>query len=353
MLEQANSMNLPETIPEVVLSVVMPNYNHAKFLSTALDAILAQKILPEEIIIIDDGSTDESRPLIERWMSKEARVRAIFNLSNRGAIASINQGLQVARGKYVCLMAADDLAYPNFFAEALKALGNAPGVALFCAEAHVQSMDSPQRKPELRPVIRPSHKFKSFSPAETGRLLQYNDNFVTPLATVFRRSMILAEGGFDSKLGSMADGFLSKRLALKYGFCFSPKVVVRWQVRDDGLSRTSSRDTIAVRRMLEEAQTRIGSDSIFPPKYSEMFNRRWRFATCRVVLATEFPDWDFLRAIGPQNLIDRFVFAIARKSGAKTGVYLALFWLTLRYRPYSLLAMADTYAHRRWERISS
>jgi glycosyltransferase involved in cell wall biosynthesis len=346
-------VNSPEAGPETVLSVIMPNYNHAEYLSTALTAILAQKVLPDEIIIIDDGSTDNSRALIENWMSREARVRGIFNASNQGAIARINQGLQTARGKYVCLMAADDVAYPNFFAEALMALDKAPDAALFCAEAHVQSMDLPQQAPEVRPVIRPSHQAKSFSPAETRDLLRYNDNFVTPLAAVFRRRMILEEGGFDPEFGSMADGFLSKRLALKYGFCFSPEVVAKWQVRGTGLSRTNTRDPRTVRAMLEQAQKRIAADPVFPSDYSDTFNRRWRFATCRVALATAPPDWDFVSEIGPRNPVDRYVFSVAQRSGARIGSYLALIWLTVRYRPYSLLAMAGTYARRRWELVSS
>jgi len=347
----ADHTDLAETAPEVTISVVMPNYNHAEFISTALDAVFAQEVLPEEIIVVDDGSTDESRALIEQWVSREPRIRAIFNSSNSGAIASINQGLHVARGKYVCLMAADDLAYPNFFSEALAALRKTPDVALFCAEAHVQSMDSPQRKPEVRPVIRPSNVARSFSPAETTSLLRYNDNFITPIAAVFRRSLILAEGAFDPKLGSMADGFLSRRLALKYGFCFSPKVVVRWQVRGDGLSRTSSSDAIAVRRMSDEARMRISSDPVFPSDYAEMFDRRWRFSTCRVALAARVPDWDFLRSTGPQNKVDLYLFGIARKAGSQIGIYLALIWLTVRYRPYSLLAMLETYLRRRWEHV--
>jgi glycosyltransferase involved in cell wall biosynthesis len=345
-------VNSPEAGPETVLSVIMPNYNHAEYLSTALTAILAQKVLPDEIIIIDDGSTDDSRALIESWMSREARVRGIFNDSNRGAIARINQGLQAARGRYVCLMAADDMAYPNFFSEAIAALDKAPDAALFCAEAHIQSMDLPQRRPEVRPVIRPSHNPKSFSPAEARDILRYNDNFVTPIAAVFRRSMILAEGGFDPDLGSMADSFLSKRLALKYGFCFSPEIVARWQVRGIGLSRTNTRDPISVRVLLEKAQKRFGADPVFPPDYSETFNRRWRFATCRIALTTVPPDWDFVREIGPGTVMDRTVFWMAQKSGSRISGYLALFWLAVRYRPYSVLAMAETFAHRRWEMIS-
>jgi glycosyltransferase involved in cell wall biosynthesis len=333
----------------VVLSVVMINYNHGNHLSTALNAILAQKILPDEIVIVDDGSTDNSRSVIEQWMCREKRIRAAFSPLNRGAIASINQGLELARGELVCLAAADDMVYPNFFCEALEAFARAPNAALFCAEVHVQSMDSPELEPEIRPVIRPSHKFRSFSPAETRSLLDYNDHFIMPIATIFRRSKILAEGGLDPNLGSMADSFLSRRLALKYGFCFAPKVVVRWQVWNHGLSRTNSSDPGAVLHMLEKGKALIRSDSVFPKEYSELFDRRWRFACCRLALASRRPDWDFVRSIGPKNLFDSIILASARKLASTAGAYLALIWLTLRYRPYSLIALAGTYARRRWE----
>jgi glycosyltransferase involved in cell wall biosynthesis len=335
---------------DVALSVVMPNYNHAEFLPASLAAILSQLRLPDEIIIVDDGSTDQSRSLLERLASAEPRIRLIFNSRNSGAIHSINQGLQVSRGKYVCLMAADDVAYPDFFSRAMGAFKRFPNVALFCAEADVQLMDEAQRPGQIRPVIRPSNKLRAFDPAETRQLLRHNDNFILPLASMFRKDLLLSEGSFDLELGSLADGFLSRRLALKYGFCFAPVSVVRWQVRANGLSRTSSRNSKVVLSLLAKAESRISADPAFPQGYSAIFNRRLRFATCRIALTSGKPDWEFLREVGPRRSIDQALFSVLRNLRGRWNVYPALLWLTLRYRPYSLLAMAGTFVRRQWDR---
>ena len=335
---------------DVTLSVVMPNYNHAEFLPASIAAILSQLRLPDEIVIVDDGSTDQSRAILERLASAEPRIRLIFNSENRGAIHSINRGLQASRGKYVCLMAADDLAYSDFFLLAMDGFKRFPDVALFCAEADVQLMDEAQRPNQVRPVIRPSNKLRAFDPAETRHLLGYNDNFILPIASVFRKDLLLSEGSFDLELGSMADEFLSRRLALKYGFCFAPVTVVRWQVRTHGLSRTSSTNSEAVLSLLAKAESRISADPVFPQGYSAIFNRRLRFAACRVALTSGEPDWEFLQEVGPQRSIDHGVLSVVRKFPRRWNVHLALFWLTLRCRPYSLFAMAGTFFRRRWHR---
>lgn len=340
----------PDAAEDVTLSVVMPNYNHAEFLPISVAAILSQLQLPDEIVIVDDGSTDQSRSVLERLASAEPRIRLVFNSKNNGAIHSINRGLQVSRGKYVCLMAADDVAYPDFFSTAMVAFKRFPNVALFCAEADVQLMDESESPRQIRPVIRPSNELRAFDPAETRQLLRYNDNFILPLASMFRRDLLLSEGGFDLELGSLADGFLARRLALKYGFCFAPVTVVRWQVRANSLSRTSSGDSKVVLSLLAKAETRISADPVFPRGYSAIFNRRLRFATCRIALTSANPDWGFLQEIGPQRSIDQALFSVLKKLQGRWNIYLALLWLTLRYRPYSIFAMARTFVRRAWNR---
>jgi hypothetical protein len=156
------------------------------------------------------------------------------------------------------------------------------------------------------------------------------------------------EGGLDPHLDSMADGFLSKRLALKYGFCFAPRVVATWQVRREGLSRTTSRTAEHVLALLNKVRTQVARDPVFPPGYDDLFERRWRFATCRLALAEESPNWKFLRTIGPQGIVDHAFYRMAQGLPRPWGAYGALVWLTMRLRPYSLLALADTSLRRRW-----
>jgi glycosyltransferase involved in cell wall biosynthesis len=330
----------------IVLSVVMPNYNHSEFFPTALEAILSQTRCPDEIIIIDDGSIDNSRSLIEQWAARDSRIRPIFNPANIGTINSINFGISAARGQYVCLMAADDVSRPEFFSTAIDALKAHPNVALFCAEVTIQHIDGVERRDEIRPVIRPSNKLRAFSPAETQQLHYSNDNFIVPLTAVFRRDLLLAEGGFDPLLGSMADGFLSRRLALKYGFCFAPQIVVERRVRDSGLSRSTARSSEAISEMLRIASDRIDGDPVFPPGYAGLFDRRLRFAVCRLALTEGEIDWKFLHTLGASNKLDRYLFSALSILPRRLASFGALVWLALRLRPYSLPAMLRTATRR-------
>jgi hypothetical protein len=343
--EQATSTSAEPAL--TTLSVVMPNYNHAEYVPAALHAILSQQRQPDEIVIVDDGSTDDSRKVIECWAAREPRIRPIFNAKNIGAIASLNHGLRVARGRYVCLMAADDEAYPELFSIALNALSRHPDVALFCAEIIVHQADRPEQREDIRPIIRPSDRPRAFTPAETKALLRHNDNFVIPLAAVFRRDLILAEGGLDPLLGSMADGFMSKRLALKYGFCFAPKILGKWQVTNKGLSRTTSRAAEAVLALLQRARARIEEDPVFPRGYAILFERRFRFATCRLALAEVPPDWMFLQQVGPRGWSDRAALFVLKKLNAQLGALGALIWLALRLQPYSIPTVVQARLLRR------
>lgn len=334
----------------IILSVIMPNYNHSEFISTALEAIFAQSRQPDEVIIIDDGSVDDSRSVIESWASREPKIHTIFNAENIGAIASINRGIQASCGRYVCLMAADDVACPGFFSLALDAFERHPEAALVCGEANLILIDDPKKNYSIRPIIRPSNQLHFFSPAETRSLLRLNDNFIVPLATVFRRDLMLENGGLNTSLGSMADGFLSRHLAVKCGFCFLPEVVVNWRVNPNGLSRVTARASEVILALIDEGRVQIDRDTVFPPGYADLFERRLRFSTCRLALTEEAPDWEFVQRVGSRGWIDQCLFSLAKSLPRIWGVYVALPWLALRLRPYSLLAMAETWVRRRFRK---
>lgn len=337
-----------DCVARPVLSVVMPNFNHGHVLPDAVRALLAQDRPPEEIIVIDDGSTDNSRSVIEALAADEPRIRPLFNGRNIGAIESINRGIAAARGEFVAFAAADDITHPALFSTALAALARHREAALFCAEALVLNEGAPTgSRAGVRPVIRPSFAERSFTPSQTRRLLSHADHFIVTLTAVFRRSMLLADGGLDVALGSMADGFLARRLALTHGFCFAPKVLAQWRISANGVSRTTSRDSHVVLDLLAAARQRIASDAIYPSGYAGLFERRWRFATCRHALIAQPPHWDCVMQVGARNRFDRAVVSWLSWLPAGWGGKIALALLTLRFRPYSLVAMAMTALHRK------
>lgn len=103
-----------------VISVVMSVYNAEKYLDEALQSILNQNF---EFIIINDGSTDKSLEIIEKYKYQDTRI-VLISRENRGLIASLNEGIELAKGKYIARMDADDISLPNRFEEQLKIMEN-------------------------------------------------------------------------------------------------------------------------------------------------------------------------------------------------------------------------------------
>ncbi len=97
--------------PEI--SVIVPVYNVAPYLSACLDSVLAQTLRDFELILVDDGSTDGSREIAKEYEAKDERVRLFLHRWNHGVTAAHNLGLEVSRGKYVVFVDSDDIVVPD------------------------------------------------------------------------------------------------------------------------------------------------------------------------------------------------------------------------------------------------
>lgn len=333
---------------EVAISVVVPNYNHGHVLAECIDAILGQHLQADEVVIVDDGSTDNSREIIAAIAAREPRVVVVMNAHNLGAVASMNRGLAACRGRFVAFAAADDLLAPEFLALASASLAGHPQAALFCAEVITETADAEGNlRRTLRPTVRPCQQPGYIPPARVRALLGAIDFFIVTQSAVFRRDLLVAAGGFDAELGSLADGFLAGSLALAHGFCFAPQVVATWRIDRGGLSRAAAGNVARVRELLDLAAHRIGASPVHPPGYAALFDGRLRVATCRIALTEPEPNWPFVAAIGARNGLDHAVLAAGRALPPRFGTRLALFWLLLRYRPLAAGAVLATKV-RRW-----
>ncbi|HET6990511.1 MAG TPA: glycosyltransferase family 2 protein, partial [Bacteroidia bacterium] len=98
-----------------LVSVILPNYNHARFLEQRIKSILSQTFRDFEIIILDDCSTDNSREIIDRYRSDEKISHVIFNETNSGsAFSQWKKGIQSASGTYIWIAESDDFCDPDF-----------------------------------------------------------------------------------------------------------------------------------------------------------------------------------------------------------------------------------------------
>lgn len=94
------------------VSVIIPVYNVEKYLESCLESIKSQTFTDYELILINDGSTDESVAIMRRYAKTDARIR-IISQSNRGVSAARNLGLSVAEGDYVLFVDSDDTILPD------------------------------------------------------------------------------------------------------------------------------------------------------------------------------------------------------------------------------------------------
>ena len=102
---------MPASAPKV--AIVLPVYNAVETVARAIGSILCQTEEDHELIIVDDGSTDGSRDVIEETVGGDSRVRVVHHDSNRGVVAAANHGHELARAELVARMDADDWSHPK------------------------------------------------------------------------------------------------------------------------------------------------------------------------------------------------------------------------------------------------
>lgn len=337
-------------MPEIIrstLSVILPNFNHGRLLGRAVKAFLAQEKVPDEIIIVDDGSTDDSRRILAEIESRSSAVRVLLNDTNKGVIYSLNRGLEASSGSFVHLAAADDWVLPGFFTAALHLLESYPKAALACGEVDLIS-DKPGAKTARRPIIRPSRRAAYLSPQEVAALLRKSDNWIFTGAAVLKREKVFEAGGLLPDLGSFADGFLVRKLALMHGFCYIPKTVATWQIFEDSVSRQTASDPAKARRIMLNAVARFNADPCFPSWYGRLFSRRWMFGVSRLAVIANPINEAVLLQMGARNRIDRLVISSLcrlRFFGAQRP--LLLMWLSLRLMPFDPFSLFSTFWSRR------
>ncbi len=95
------------------VSVLMPVYNAADYVKEAIESILAQDYTHFELIIIDDGSTDNTAQIVGHYKKSDPRITFLHHSKNRGLVTILNEGLNIANGDYIARMDADDISLPN------------------------------------------------------------------------------------------------------------------------------------------------------------------------------------------------------------------------------------------------
>ena len=121
------------------VSVIIPNYNHAKYLSQRIESVLHQTFQNFEIILLDDCSTDNSRAIIENYRNEKRISHIVYNEVNTGStFKQWRRGLELARGQFIWIAESDDYAHPAFLETLIKPFYRYPDLLVsYCLSLQV------------------------------------------------------------------------------------------------------------------------------------------------------------------------------------------------------------------------
>ncbi|MER3403963.1 MAG: glycosyltransferase family 2 protein [Chloroflexota bacterium] len=207
------------------VSVIIPNYNHARFLERRFQSVLQQTYKDYEIVYLDDASRDDSETVVSRFLS-DRRVTAILNKTNSGSpFRQWNKGIRASTGEYVWIAEADDFADQRLLAALVNRLDVNPTAGLaYCQSWEVNEQDIiirslRQHTADLDPQ-RWQVDFYSTGRDEISRFLAVKNTIPNASAVLFRRCVYEAVGGADETLTLAGDWMLWVKMLLISDVCF-------------------------------------------------------------------------------------------------------------------------------------
>lgn len=205
MTQPPTATHTQETTPHCeqgLVTVVMPCYNAAEYIAEAIDSVLHQSYPHVELIVVDDGSTDDSVAVVQRY---QERLRLIQQ-PNKGASAARNRGIVSGTGEYLAFLDADDFWHPDFLARMIEALRSSDAVLAYCGWQIIER-DGRGHAPFIPPDYENERKHYS--------LLSNASLWPIHGMLTFRR-VVMDVGMFDEGLPACEDYDLWLRLAMHH-----------------------------------------------------------------------------------------------------------------------------------------
>jgi len=220
------------------VSIVIPVYNGARYISSTLESCLEQSHTNLEIIVIDDSSDDSSFSLIQSVVENNVRsmldVRLLRNDINLGLSKTINKAVSLCSGDYILILGHDDIILPDHISNMLSTDGLADASVIFCNASVIDSDGALLGKKiynSSRLLSKNTNYLRSIS----------CNNFIPSCGLLFRRSSFLDVLGWDERFKNYGEWLLWIKLAHEGTFVFSNTETARYRVHSNNISRTFSR----------------------------------------------------------------------------------------------------------------
>ena len=234
-----------------IVSVIMPAFNSAAYIEAAMDSVLSQTVSDLELLVIDDGSTDETAAIVARRRATDPRIK-LLRQPNAGPGAARNAGFHEARGQFFAFLDSDDEWSPTFIDRQLAILRDRPDVDVVFGNAWYRG--GPHSGVPARRVD-PDDR--------TLRLVDIlADDGLHFIMTLFRRTVVDTVGGFNPQFVTNEEYEMWLRAALAgFSFARNPEPLGWYRCRPDSLSASEVRMLQGVLRVLEHTRPKLEEGS--------------------------------------------------------------------------------------------
>ncbi|MFD2161738.1 glycosyltransferase [Paradesertivirga mongoliensis] len=228
------------------ITMFMAVYNGSRFLREAIDSVLVQTFADFELLIIDDGSTDNSLEIIKAY--GDARIRVLSNPSNMGLVFTRNRGVQEARGKYFAILDCDDIAVKNRLEIQYRFFCENPDIALCSGRALYVNQDNQ--------AIRETQKFRGNKNVQL-----IFGNILVNSAVMMKTEAAKNTGSYEAN-DPAEDYDLALRMAVKYPIETIDDILVRYRIHNSNVTVTGiDRQKEAERNICRDFHSRFNIPS--------------------------------------------------------------------------------------------
>lgn len=263
------------------LSVLLANYNHGNYIAQAIEAVVSQSRPPDEYIIVDDGSTDNSVEIIERYARRHPFIQVIKHKRNLGLHAAVQRANTCVSSQYLIWTAADDYLCPVFFEKAMAMAEQHPQAGvLFGGQTYLRDglvVDLPEGFFRWR-----EWKSSFFMPPLDFLRLYVDSEHPThalSAATILRTATLAEIGGWRPELGFWADVFTIRAAGLRHGACFVEGPGAVFRLSANSYANKCLRDPKLMLDIMARAAWLMRSPAfkdIFPETHVQRWEKTWR-----------------------------------------------------------------------------
>ena len=218
-----------------LVSIICTGFNHEDYIVQALNSVLAQNYPKLELILVDNGSKDKTKEIMEKWSFDNRRkipVKIIFRLDSLPYCASFNEAFRLSKGKYFIDLSGDDALLPGHIKHSVITLENNPDAVLCFSDAYLKKPGA-----QLKTFYQRDHKGELSDPVIQGDVYEkmVSKHIILSVTMVVRSDSFKSMGMYDESL-SYEDFDIMVRMARDYPLVFSDHIGVVKNIHSSSLS---------------------------------------------------------------------------------------------------------------------